>query len=148
MKTPLRHTLRLWPATSHSLVTSPPKRSRCCKACCTLKPLVVWVKSLTFFTQIFYSAINLGSLVSDPFELANFFLVFYAGSGKGGAKQIKEHAWFAGFDWDALENRNMTAPIVPIIKSDIDLDNFEKYPETNDEIVPFDDGGVNVFADF
>ena len=41
----------------------------------------------------------------------------------------------------------MPAPIVPIIKSETDLDNFEKYPDTGEEIVRFDDA-QNIFAEF
>ena len=34
-------------------------------------------------------------------------------SGVAGAIEIKEHAWFAGFDWGALQSRTMHAPFIP-----------------------------------
>ena len=33
----------------------------------------------------------------------------------GGITELKAHPWFAGFDWDALEDGRMPAPIQPNI---------------------------------
>eukprot|EP01006_Ploeotia_vitrea_P037740 TRINITY_DN66166_c3_g2_i1.p1 TRINITY_DN66166_c3_g2~~TRINITY_DN66166_c3_g2_i1.p1 ORF type:complete len:811 (+),score=504.52 TRINITY_DN66166_c3_g2_i1:84-2435(+) len=66
---------------------------------------------------------------------------------KGGAAQVKAHAWFAGFDWDALYNRTMKPPIVPKIKNDLDLSNFDDYPE-DDVVQPYVDNGTNWDAEF
>lgn len=46
----------------------------------------------------------------------------------GGARLIKEHAWFADFDWEAFTARRMPAPIVLPVSSADDLSNFEEYP--------------------
>jgi serine/threonine protein kinase len=35
------------------------------------------------------------------------------GSGKLGANEIKEHPFFDGVDWEALERQELPAPIVP-----------------------------------
>ena len=35
------------------------------------------------------------------------------GSGKGGASDVKAHAWFSGFDWAAFAKRQLKAPYVP-----------------------------------
>lgn len=42
--------------------------------------------------------------------------------------RLRQHQWFAGIDWSALERHNIRAPIIPFIKSDLDLDNFKKSP--------------------
>ena len=34
----------------------------------------------------------------------------------GGVQKVKNHAWFKGFDWAALESRAMTPPHVPKVK--------------------------------
>lgn len=35
------------------------------------------------------------------------------GSSPAGAKSVKEHPWFRGFDWTALMNREMNPPFIP-----------------------------------
>jgi cGMP-dependent protein kinase len=71
---------------------------------------------------------------------------------KGGAKLIKKHPWFKGLDWDALYNRQIGAPFIPEIKSSTDLENFDEYPEDEeDEIEPYqevDEDGPPWDADF
>jgi len=37
------------------------------------------------------------------------------GCSSGGAKAIKEHQWFKGFDWNALMSRDMKPPFIPPI---------------------------------
>jgi len=59
---------------------------------------------------------------------------------KGGAQNIKDHPWFKGFDWDALINKKMKAPIVPNIKNSEDLSNFDEYPDDDDVPAYIDDG--------
>ena len=36
-----------------------------------------------------------------------------AGSGARGAHEIKEHAFFAGFDWHKMQRRGYSAPWTP-----------------------------------
>lgn len=38
------------------------------------------------------------------------------GSGPEGCKHIKNHPWFFGLDWQALERREMEAPYIPSVK--------------------------------
>lgn len=58
------------------------------------------------------------------------------GCRKDGAEDVKSHKLFTGFDWKALLERKMTAPIVPVLSdSDIDTSNFDEYPEDNEEAV-------------
>lgn len=46
------------------------------------------------------------------------------GMGVGGFDQLKQHAFFS-LDWEALEKKEISPPIVPIIESDTDLRNFD-----------------------
>lgn len=50
------------------------------------------------------------------------------GYQKGGFADIKKHKWFQGFDWDGLRNRTLVPPIVPKVKSNTDVSNFDVYP--------------------
>lgn len=62
---------------------------------------------------------------------------------KGGAKRIKNHAWFSGFDWDALYDRKLKAPFLPQIQNSEDMSNFAE-PEAEDEqfdFPPYQDDG-------
>jgi serine/threonine protein kinase len=52
----------------------------------------------------------------------------------GGARLIREHPFFLGFDWDKFERQEMKAPIVMKVKSMEDLSNFEKYPDTGERL--------------
>ncbi|GAB5362406.1 hypothetical protein AAMO2058_000794100 [Amorphochlora amoebiformis] len=53
---------------------------------------------------------------------------------KGGASVIKVHSWFKGFDFDKLYRMKMKPPIIPRIKNDRDLANFEDYGEGKPKI--------------
>mmetsp|Transcript_18134 Transcript_18134/g.45671 ORF Transcript_18134/g.45671 Transcript_18134/m.45671 type:complete len:716 (-) Transcript_18134:454-2601(-) len=39
--------------------------------------------------------------------------LFRLGSGRGGSAEVRQHPWFAGFDWDGFEARRLPAPYVP-----------------------------------
>jgi len=70
---------------------------------------------------------------------------------KGGAKSIKKHPWFKGFDWDALVEKKLTAPIIPVIKSPLDMSNIDEYQGENEEVPevePYVDDGSNWDNDF
>jgi serine/threonine protein kinase len=67
---------------------------------------------------------------------------------KGGAKNIKDHAWFKRFRWDKLENGTMKAPIIIPIKDKYDLSNFEEYPEEENEWGDYEDDGSGWDATF
>jgi len=72
------------------------------------------------------------------------------GSSKRGVKDIKQHKFFKGVDWQELHKRP-TGPIVPENAHDGDTKNFERYEE-----VPFvlesnplaDDPYIGLFGGF
>ena len=72
------------------------------------------------------------------------------GNLKGGVRDIKNHPWFHGVDWDALLKREVVPPIRPKVKADNDTSNFDDYSD----IGPFehefllDDDEQEHFADF
>ena len=43
-----------------------------------------------------------------------------------GIDGIKTHPFFASINWEALENKEVKAPFVPIIDGDLDLRNIDK----------------------
>lgn len=50
----------------------------------------------------------------------------------GGAQDVRDHPWFAGFDWKALQEQRMVAPMVPEIDGPGDLRFFQEYhPDTS-----------------
>mmetsp|Transcript_21505 Transcript_21505/g.71266 ORF Transcript_21505/g.71266 Transcript_21505/m.71266 type:complete len:358 (+) Transcript_21505:2-1075(+) len=51
------------------------------------------------------------------------------GNLKGGALDIRTHAWFKGFDWEALINRTMSAPISINVRSADDASMFDDYDD-------------------
>lgn len=48
--------------------------------------------------------------------------------GGGGAIEIKSHPFFNGIDWKNL--RNIVAPFMPQLSSDVDTSNFDQFEET------------------
>ena len=58
------------------------------------------------------------------------------GNLRNGAQDVKNHQWFEGVDWNAVERRLIPAPIVPRIKSTSDSQNFERYPSIPIESLP------------
>ena len=51
------------------------------------------------------------------------------GATKQGFSAIQKHAWFSGFHWDAIINRNskeIQIPIKPKVKSSMDVSNFDQ----------------------
>ena len=47
----------------------------------------------------------------------------------GGAKNIKTHIWFKGFDWDGVLQRRGRPPFVPKVSGADDTSNFDQYEE-------------------
>lgn len=45
--------------------------------------------------------------------------------------------YFQGFDWEGLDSRTLSPPIVPKVQGAADTSNFDKYPR--DEAVPADE---------
>lgn len=48
---------------------------------------------------------------------------------KNGMADVKNHKWFLGFDWDGLREKRLKAPLIQAVANDLDLSNFEKYPQ-------------------
>lgn len=44
---------------------------------------------------------------------------------KNGASDIKSHPWFEKLDWNNIEAKNIKAPFIPLIKSEVDVSNFD-----------------------
>lgn len=57
------------------------------------------------------------------------------GYQKDGINDVKKHRWYQGFDWEGLEARTLTPPIIPKIKASNDTSNFDSYPR-EEEIPP------------
>jgi serine/threonine protein kinase len=70
------------------------------------------------------------------------------GVAKGGATNIKKHPWFKDFSFEDLINFKIKSSIVPKIKDNKDISNFDEYPEEADDIEPYEDDGSNWDADF
>jgi len=51
------------------------------------------------------------------------------GNLKGGARDIKQHPWFSGVDFDAIIKRTKPGPIVITAKSEDDTSNFDDYSD-------------------
>jgi len=58
-----------------------------------------------------------GLLVVNPYKRF--------GTIKGGADIIKHHKWFDDLDWNAIYNREVTAPMIPKVANKTDLSNYE-----------------------
>ncbi|KAI0703585.1 cAMP dependent protein kinase [Cytidiella melzeri] len=54
----------------------------------------------------------------------------------GGAQDVLDHPWFRGVDWDALERREIRAPIVPHVSSLEDMRHFSRLPLPPAEDIP------------
>jgi len=60
---------------------------------------------------------------------------------QGGAQHIKEHPWFAGFDFKALVEKKLTPPYKPKIKNQFDVSNFDDVGEAGLEVPSYSDDG-------
>ncbi|XP_017767036.1 PREDICTED: cGMP-dependent protein kinase, isozyme 1-like isoform X1 [Eufriesea mexicana] len=49
-------------------------------------------------------------------------------------QDIYNHKWFHHFNWQELRTQTMASPIVPTVKSHLDMRNFDKYPPNYDPI--------------
>ncbi|KAK7870023.1 hypothetical protein R5R35_011989 [Gryllus longicercus] len=54
------------------------------------------------------------------------------GYQRNGVQDIKDHDWFHGFNWSALQKGTMKAPIVPQLSGQSDTRYFDKYPRNKD----------------
>lgn len=56
-----------------------------------------------------------------------------AGCLRGGATDIKTHAWFSGVVWDDVFACRVSAPFVPRVRGAKDTSNFDSYPDSDEE---------------
>lgn len=61
---------------------------------------------------------------------------------KGGADNIRKHAWYNGFDWDKFDNLTMPVPYLPAVKSRTDTANFSASEEDFPLQVDYADDGM------
>jgi serine/threonine protein kinase len=47
-----------------------------------------------------------------------------------GAREIKDHPWFHGIDWDKIYAQRYAPPLMPIVENDGDSSNFADYSDT------------------
>lgn len=67
---------------------------------------------------------------------------------KGGASNIRAHAWYKGFQWEAFQNLSMDPPYKPAVKSRTDLANFHVRKEDMPPVVAYKDDGSEWDKDF
>mmetsp|Transcript_66615 Transcript_66615/g.159200 ORF Transcript_66615/g.159200 Transcript_66615/m.159200 type:complete len:778 (+) Transcript_66615:104-2437(+) len=67
---------------------------------------------------------------------------------KGGSKNIKNHNWYKGFDWAAMEAQTLTPPYIPVVKSTTDSSNFNAKKADLPPQVPYKDDGSEWDKDF
>jgi len=69
---------------------------------------------------------NLSDLVR---KLLKIYQSKRLGNGKGGCTAIQKHKWFSSFDFDGLLRGDLTPPVVPVVESDEDGQNFDHYED-------------------
>ncbi|CAE7778646.1 egl-4 [Symbiodinium pilosum] len=67
---------------------------------------------------------------------------------KGGAGNIRKHAWFSTFEWEKYDNGNMPSPYKPQVQSKKDMANFTARKEDMPPNVQYKDDGSGWDADF
>lgn len=82
------------------------------------------------FDQIKFGAVKFTSRFSPPLRelLSGLFMKDpdqRLGHGVDGAKKIKTHSWFVGVNWDALLNKKIKAPFIPVLGNNNGLSNFD-----------------------
>lgn len=66
----------------------------------------------------------------------------------GGVKNIREHKWYSGFEWEALKNSTMEAPYKPVVKSKKDIANFCARKEDMPRQIEYKDDGTGWDKEF
>lgn len=63
------------------------------------------------------------------------------GGGKDDAEEVKGHPFFECLNWDDLYDLKITPPFIPIVKSDMSVENFDKeFTDEPVDLTPPDDG--------
>lgn len=68
------------------------------------------------------------------------------GALRGGFADIRNAAFFAKLDWEALEARQLSMPFVPIDDESGDDESAKAIDEEDDPVEPYD--GEHIFAGF
>eukprot|EP00747_Dinoflagellata_sp_TGD_P102334 gnl/TRDRNA2_/TRDRNA2_168640_c6_seq19.p1 gnl/TRDRNA2_/TRDRNA2_168640_c6~~gnl/TRDRNA2_/TRDRNA2_168640_c6_seq19.p1 ORF type:complete len:798 (-),score=222.77 gnl/TRDRNA2_/TRDRNA2_168640_c6_seq19:147-2540(-) len=66
----------------------------------------------------------------------------------GGIKNIKDHKWYSGFDWEGMKNLSLDAPYKPAVKSKKDIANFSARKEDLPPMIEYKDDGSGWDKDF
>jgi len=66
----------------------------------------------------------------------------------GGVANLKNHAWYKGFDWKAMANAQMAAPFVPKVRGPTDISNFKVHESDMPPQIPYVDPGTGWDDDF
>ncbi|OAQ26770.1 Pkinase-domain-containing protein [Linnemannia elongata AG-77] len=70
------------------------------------------------------------------------------GNLRGGATDIKNHAWFEGVNWDQVYSRQIEAPYRPTIMGEGDASNFDDYPEDAEQYGVYPQGEVDELGSY
>jgi cGMP-dependent protein kinase len=66
----------------------------------------------------------------------------------GGVQNLKDHKWYAGFDWEALLALKLEPPYKPVVKSKKDIANFSARKEDMPRQIEYHDDGTGWDKDF
>jgi len=66
----------------------------------------------------------------------------------GGTKNIKDHPYYVGFDWDGMWHRRIEPPYKPMVKSAKDIANFSARKEDMPRQLEYHDDGTGWDEDF
>jgi len=66
----------------------------------------------------------------------------------GGAKNIREHKWYSGFDWEAHGDLRLEAPYRPLVKNKKDISNFHARKEDMPRRLDYHDDGSDWDKEF
>ncbi|RYY35050.1 hypothetical protein EON62_02800 [archaeon] len=69
------------------------------------------------------------------------------GCQRNGAKDVKDHRFFASVKWDKLRAKELAPPWRPKVASALDTSNFDAYDE-DDRVHPYRDDGSKWDATF
>jgi cGMP-dependent protein kinase len=66
----------------------------------------------------------------------------------GGVKNLRDHKWFGGFDWEQFKSMTMDPPYKPVVKSKKDIANFSARKEDMPRQIEYKDDGTGWDKDF
>lgn len=71
------------------------------------------------------------------------------GCGKDGPKEIMNQPWFRTMNWQQCINRKLAPPFRPVVKSENDTSNFDRYSDSEEREPPnLDTEAIKAFEDF